>query len=110
VAFSKSPIGPYSKASEAFTESFTEGPTVEKVGSDYLIYFDAYQKFAYGAVRTKDFVHFEDISNKVNVPVGHKHGTIFKAPESLVQGLKANYEISQKQKKATAEKAVTSIQ
>ena len=47
--------GPYSPASQPFTESFVEGPSVEKVGDDYLIYFDVYKKKIYGAMRTKDF-------------------------------------------------------
>ena len=39
IAFSDSMTGPYSPASQPFTESFVEGPSVEKVGDDYLIYF-----------------------------------------------------------------------
>lgn len=87
VAFAKSPTGPYSKASSAFSENFVEGPTVEKVGDKYLIYFDEYQKFSYGAVSTKDFIHYINISKEVSIPKGHKHGTIFKAPASLVKNL-----------------------
>jgi len=109
VAFAKSPEGPYSKASDSFTESFTEGPTVEKVGDDYLIYYDAYQKFSYGAVKTKDFIRFQNISNEISVPQGHKHGTIFKAPESVILNLKSNYEANQRQKKDASCKAISEI-
>lgn len=87
VAFAKSATGPYSKLSEPFTESFVEGPTVEKIGNDYLIYFDVYKKKIYGAMRTKDFLNFSDETTDISVPVGHKHGTIFKAPESLVKNM-----------------------
>ena len=38
-------------------------------------------------MRTKDFKNFTDITNDVSVPAGHKHGTIFKAPESVVKTL-----------------------
>ena len=31
----------------AFTESFVEGPSVEKLSDDYLIYFDVYKKKKY---------------------------------------------------------------
>lgn len=44
VAFADSLTGPYSPASQPFTESFVEGPSVEKVGEDYLVYFDVYRK------------------------------------------------------------------
>ena len=68
VAFAKSPIGPYSKASTTFSDSFVEGPTVEKIADRYVIFFDEYQKFSYGAVTTKDFIHFSNISKKISVP------------------------------------------
>lgn len=87
IAFSDSMTGPYSPASQPFTESFVEGPSVEKLGDDYLIYFDVYKKKIYGAMRTKDFRNFTDVTEEVSIPVGHKHGTIFKAPESVVKAL-----------------------
>ena len=36
---------------------------------------------------TKDFIHFEDVSDRVSVPPLHKHGTIFKAPKRDVKRL-----------------------
>ena len=87
VAFAESPYGPWSKASEPFTESFTEGPSTARVGDWWYIYYDSYRHGIYGAHRTKDFVHFEDRTGAVNFPVGHKHGTVFMAPEELVEGL-----------------------
>lgn len=78
IAFSDSMTGPYSPASQPFTESFVEGPSVEKVGDDYLIYFDVYKKniwrYAY-----EGFRNFTDVTEEVSIPVGHKHGTIFTA-------------------------------
>ncbi len=87
VAFAKSPYGPWSKASEAFTEIFSEGPTVALVDGWYYIYFDCYRKKIYGSARTKDFINFEDQTDVVSFPVGHKHGTVFMAPEEIVNGL-----------------------
>ncbi len=98
VAFSKSPTGPYSKPSNSFTESFVEGPTVQKIGKKYLIYFDEYRKFTYGAVEKKDFKQFKNISNNVCIPKGHKHGTIFKASTSDITNLIHKSEIAQKDK------------
>lgn len=87
VAFSKSPYGPWSSASEPFTESFTEGPSTAKVGDWWYIYYDSYRHKIYGAHRTKDFKTFQDQTGAVNFPVGHKHGTVFMADEQLVEGL-----------------------
>jgi hypothetical protein len=85
VAFAKSATGPYSRASSAFSENFVEGPTVEKLGDRYLIYFDEYKKFSFGAIETKDFIHFKNVSKSTYIPKGHKHGTCFKAPASLIE-------------------------
>ena len=88
VAFAKTPYGPWSKASEPFTESFTEGPSTAYVNGWWYIYYDSYRHKIYGAHRTKDFVHFQDQTGAVKFPVGHKHGTVFMADEKLVDALK----------------------
>jgi len=77
VAFAHAPLGPYSPASEPFTPNFTEGPTVAKVGKDYLIYYDQYRDKIFGAMKTRDFISFTDVTKEVSLPQGHKHGTIF---------------------------------
>lgn len=87
VAFGPTPHGPWSEPSEAFTDGFTEGPTVLKNGDEYYIYYDAYQQKKYGAARTHDFIHFSDVSDSVSVPQLHKHGTIFKSPRSVIDKL-----------------------
>lgn len=88
VAFADSPEGPYSDASDPYTPNFTEGPSVVKIGDEWLIYFDAYRDAYYGAVATKDFITFTDIKDQVSIPKGHKHGTIFKVTEEILEGLK----------------------
>ncbi|MEI6950040.1 glycoside hydrolase family 43 protein [Paraflavisolibacter sp. H34] len=86
-AFSSSLLGPYTNVSKPFTGNFIEGPTVAKVGEDWLIYFDVYEKKIYGAMKTRDFQTFTDITGEVSVPVGHKHGTIFKATQKDLKKL-----------------------
>ena len=88
VAFGETPVGPYHDVSESFTGFKTEGPTVVKVGSDYLIYYDSYGDKKYGAAKTSDFKTFEDVSSQIALPVGHKHGTILKVNEKIVNALK----------------------
>lgn len=94
VGFGTSPLGPYSSISDTLTHFCTEGPTVAKVGQDWLIYFDAYRKKVYGAIKTTDFKNFTDISGEISLPAGHKHGTIFKADRKI---LKAVIKESEKQ-------------
>lgn len=88
VAFARSPYGPWSEASAPFTEQFTEGPSTARVGDWWYIYYDSYRHKIYGAHRTKDFRTFQDQTGAVSFPVGHKHGTVFMADESLVEGLR----------------------
>lgn len=88
-AFGKTAVGPYGNPTEKFSDEFTEGPTVVKVGDDWLIYFDSYKKGTYEAVSTKDFKTYTDISDEISIPKGHKHGTIFKVKESVLNNLKS---------------------
>jgi Arabinosidase BT_3657-like, N-terminal len=90
VAFAKSPIGPWENISPPFTEKFTEGPCALKIGDDWLIYFDAYREKIYGAVETRDFKTFTNITDAVSFPEGHKHGTALKVPREILDGLLKN--------------------
>ncbi|MDR2148597.1 MAG: glycoside hydrolase family 43 protein [Tannerella sp.] len=86
-AFGKTPAGPYRDMTERFTEMYTEGPSVVKVGDEWLIYFDSYRKKTYNAVSTKDFKQFTPVNDKISIPPGHKHGTILKVSENILKGL-----------------------
>ncbi len=85
VAFGTDPLGPWGKSSQPFTGNFTEGPSVAKVGKEWLIYYDAYRNKSYDAKRTTDFIHFD--SAAVSIPHGHKHGTIFMSDRKVLKGL-----------------------
>ena len=87
VAFADHPLGPWGKASDTFTEKFTEGPTALKVGEDWLIYFDMYRAHSYGAVKTSDFKTFTNVTKEVSLPEGHKHGTALAVPREIMDGL-----------------------
>jgi len=88
VAFGKKPLGPYKNVSDPFTDNFTEGPTVFKKDGSWIIYYEAYKAKEYRAVKTQNFKTFNDISDQIEVPEGHKHGTIFKTTEAILKGLK----------------------
>lgn len=106
VSFAADPEGPWSAASAPFTDKFCEGPTVVELRSEdiktftgngkgdnsdivaprgWLVYYDAYRLKRFGAAFTEDFIHFKDVSDKVDVPEGHKHGTMFKVPEHILK-------------------------
>lgn len=87
VAFAKKALGPYENISKAFTEPFTEGPSVVKIKDEWLIYYDSYRKKIYEASATKDFISFNNITEKISVPAGHKHGTIFTVRSRILRQL-----------------------
>ena len=87
VAFSDAPLGPWQNISKPFTDNFTEGPSVMRLKDEWLIYYDSYRKKIYEAAVTKDFIHFENITNKVKVPEGHKHGTIVPVRKKYIKQL-----------------------
>ena len=66
---------------------WAEGPSPLKVGDDLYVYFDKYRDRRYGAVRSKDGVEWEDISEQIVFSKGARHGTAFTVTEKLVQDM-----------------------
>jgi beta-xylosidase len=88
VAFGDSALGPFTNVSEPFTERFTEGPSVLRLGDEWVIYFDMYKKDRFGAMKTRDFKTWTDITGSISFPKGYRHGTVFNAAMSILEGLK----------------------
>jgi beta-xylosidase len=55
---------------------WAEGPTAIKIGDHWIVYFDKYRDHKYGAVASSDLVHWEDLSDKIRMPAGIRHGSI----------------------------------
>jgi len=82
--------GPWTKISEEFTESWSEGPSAMQVGSEYIVYYDHYRDTrGYRAVASKDLAHWTPISDKISFPPGSKHGSFLKISDEEAQRLKA---------------------
>lgn len=89
VAFADSPEGPWTGVSEAFSKAWSEGPTAVKIGKEWWIYFDHYQKPQhYEAMKTKDWKTFEDVTGLVHFPDGQRHGTAVQIPDALAAKLR----------------------
>jgi beta-xylosidase len=87
-AFARSALGPFGDVTETFSDTLCEGPSAIRVGDRWIVYYDNYNKGTYGAAESKDLRHWTDISDRVSFPPGHKHGSIFTAPRSVLDGLK----------------------
>lgn len=78
MATSKKLTKGYSKASAPITGKYwAEGPTVTKIGDSWVVYFDRYTDHRYGAIASKDLKEWTDVSDKISLPKGIRHGTIF---------------------------------
>lgn len=76
------------EVSEPITGDYwAEGPSPLVIGNYIYVYFDKYRDRKYGAVRTKDGVKWEDVSDQVSFPQGVRHGTTFTADEEILKGL-----------------------
>ncbi|WP_027329493.1 glycoside hydrolase family 43 protein [Marinimicrobium agarilyticum] len=90
VARSDSLYGPWSTPSEPFTPDgvWVEGPTLLRTGEHFIVYYDEYIEHEYGAMRTRDFETWENISDRIDFPEGTRHGTVFTVPESVLEEIK----------------------
>lgn len=76
------------KVSAPITGNYwAEGPSPLFINGYMYIYFDKYRNHKYGAVRSKDGKHWEDISDIVSFPQGTRHGTAFKVDTSVIDNL-----------------------
>jgi predicted GH43/DUF377 family glycosyl hydrolase len=88
IAYSDKLEGPYTKASAPITGKYwAEGPTTLKIGTNWLVYFDKYTEHKYGAITSTDLKNWTDISDKIALPKGLRHGTIIKIKEKELSKL-----------------------
>lgn len=67
----------YSRPSTPITGKYwAEGPTVLRMEGKWIVYFDKYTQHAYGAVESADLKNWIDVSDKISLPKGIRHGTI----------------------------------
>lgn len=90
LAWADSPDGPWGPPGPRISgKEWAEGPSPVRIGDYWYIYFDMYRAKRYGAIRSKDLEHWEDVTGQLEFPAGTKHGTAFRAPRAVVQGLRS---------------------
>ena len=90
VATSEKLAGGYSKPSQPITGNYwAEGPTVLRMGDKWLVYFDKYMLHQYGVIESTDLKTWTDLSDKLSMPEGIRHGTVFTVTASEFDKLKA---------------------
>lgn len=87
--------GPFGKLAAPITKPglWVEGPTALQVGADVIVYYDAYTSKHYGALRSRDLVHWEDVTKQMHfpdegTPLRMRHGTAIAVPAALLASLR----------------------
>jgi hypothetical protein len=87
--------GPFEPLGEPISPPglWTEGPTALQVGEDVVLYYDAYTTKHYGALRSRDMVHWDDVTARMNFPDEGtprrlRHGTVVQVTAADVARLR----------------------
>ncbi len=89
ISTSNSMTGGYSNPSHPITGNYwAEGPTAIRIDGQWIVYFDKYRDRQYGAVTSPDGVNWTDISDKIRMPEGIRHGTVFTITKDQLAVLK----------------------
>lgn len=89
IAFSKKLTGGYSEPTAPITGKYwAEGPTVLRTNDRWIVFFDKYMDGKYGAIESTDLKNWTDISDKISVPKGIRHGTVFSVTAEEFESLK----------------------
>jgi hypothetical protein len=89
IATSKNLTGGYSNPSQPITGKYwAEGPTVIKIGANWIVYFDKYTQHQYGAIESADLKTWKEVSDQLVMPKGIRHGTVFTVTRTELDKLK----------------------
>lgn len=66
---------------------WAEGPTLLKSNDRWLLFFDKYTEHTYGALESSNGKNWKDVSDKIQMPKGIRHGSVFEISEEELQNL-----------------------
>jgi hypothetical protein len=88
VVFADKITGPYGIPEMSITGDYwAEGPTSIKIDGTWFVYFDKYRKHEFGLVTSTDLVSWREESEKLDMPVGIRHGTVLKITPKVLSNL-----------------------
>ena len=90
ISTSNTLTGGYTPPSAPITGKYwAEGPTVLKIGNQWIVYFDKYTEHKYGAITSTDLANWTEVSDKLEMPKGIRHGTVLPITKKELQKLEA---------------------
>lgn len=83
----QSPAGPFGPLSPPFSPSWVEGPMTAQVGDALICYYDVYKEGRWGAAMTRDMVTWRDVSPRLTMPPGARHGSLLRVPRRIIAAI-----------------------
>jgi hypothetical protein len=87
-------LGPFDSLSKPISPTgvWVEGPTAIQIGREAFIYYDAYTSKHYGALRSTDLIHWEDVTTQMSfpdegTPFRMRHGTVIEVSQAEIERL-----------------------
>lgn len=68
--------------------TWAQSPSAIRVDSQYVVYFEKYKQRKMGAMATKNFKDWKDITDSLSFPKGVRHGTIIRVSPKVLDKLK----------------------
>jgi hypothetical protein len=87
VARAQTPSGPFGPLSKPFSPGWVEGPMTARIGDALVCYYDVYKEGRWGAAMTRDMAQWEDVSGRLTMPAGARHGSLLRVPRRVVEAV-----------------------
>ena len=68
--------------------SWVEGPSALNTDDGIILYFDAYTKGHYRAMKSADLKSWTDVTDRLVMPKGIRHGTAFEVSSAVLEVLR----------------------
>jgi len=80
--------GPWTPIGEAFTETWSEGPSIVRIGKTWRVYYDHYRDPAgYRLMTSKDLRTWRDETASLKMPARPRHGSLVKVSGRILAAL-----------------------
>jgi len=88
--------GPWSDIHAPVTESWSEGPSALQIGDEFVIFYDHYRApgARYEGVQSRDWIHWENIDDRIGFPPGCKHGSFLKVTAEEAARLRLRHDLA----------------
>jgi hypothetical protein len=72
--------------------NWVEGPSAIRAGGEWRVYFDAYTRHRYEAVRSPDLEVWTDLTDAISFPAGARHGTVLEVSRPVLDTLRSHFD------------------